>query len=385
MKTLFPFQLRATTAALLCLLGATAAAASSPSIQYRVSTLPTAPGAATSSYVTGLNVQQQAVGWFSADGKVQGFLTQGDQAQALGDLGGGWVEGIALNDTGVVVGTARTARQVSHAFKWENGVLVDLDSQRRFDSSGATAINALGQVAGWATYSGVIGMRASLFGANGPVSLGSLDPDPNNSTWSIASDINAAGQVVGQSQVGGGGGQPRAFLYEGGQMRDLGTVAGMLGSWASAINERGWVTGTLDMGGRGLQAFLYDGNTLTGLGTLSGAIGTAQAFDINQQGDIVGGGFLAGRGVGFIHRGGQMLDLNTLVEPQVDSYIATANAINDNGVIAAQACGIGRPGCWSVLLTPVSAVPEPTTAALWLTSLLALGGLQRRRTGSRQG
>jgi probable HAF family extracellular repeat protein len=59
--------------------------------------------------------------------------------------------------------------------------------------------------------------------------------------YSTASDLNQAGQVVGQAGTADGLGQ--AFLWENGTMIDLGTLGGTY-SYAEGINDLGQVVGT---------------------------------------------------------------------------------------------------------------------------------------------
>ena len=354
-------------------------AASDP--RFRIVEIPTLAAGSLSSFVTRVNDRQQSVGWsvLSDSGRVSGFIANGPQVQALGDLGGGWVERIALNGQGVVVGAARDRRNDLHAFMVQDGVLVDLNGNRRNEASGAEAVNDPGQVVGWATYAGVTGMRASVFTPAGPVSIGSLDNDPLSSAWSIANDIDASGRIVGQSRLNSSNSESRAFLYQDGQMQNIGNWQGSLGSWATAINDNGWVTGTLDMGGLGLHAFVYDGTRLVNLGTLTGLQGTAEAMDINNRGQIVGLGYVDGRGTGFLYDNGAMLNLNDLVDPLDGFYIAGAQSINNNGDIAAQACRVGFAVCKPVLLVPIPAIPEPAPAVLLALGIGALTGWRRRQ------
>src|SRR6516165_9664411 len=75
--------------------------------------------------------------------------------------------------------------------------------------------------------------------------LGSLGAGASN-----AFGINDRGQVVGESNTTG---LTHAFLYSGGQILDLGTLAvGTLGaeSWATGINNRGQVVGRSTVPGK---------------------------------------------------------------------------------------------------------------------------------------
>ncbi len=77
---------------------------------------------------------------------------------------------------------------------------------------------------------------------------------------------------------------PAATLYH---VTDLGAVAGATDSLAMAINNSGQIVGYSDMNGGGTHAFLYSAGTLTDLTTAtSGALTVATS--INSSGQVVG-------------------------------------------------------------------------------------------------
>jgi probable HAF family extracellular repeat protein len=71
----------------------------------------------------------------------------------LGELprsrGGGYSQGLGVNDRGQVVGTSVTAGGQSRAFFWEKGRMTDLGTNGQ-RSSGALDINSRGQIVGGA-------------------------------------------------------------------------------------------------------------------------------------------------------------------------------------------------------------------------------------------
>ena len=67
----------------------------------------------------------------------------------LGTLGGTWSAPSAINERGQVVGTSETVSGVSHAYLWQDGVMIDLGTLGG-DLSAAGAINNRGQVVGLA-------------------------------------------------------------------------------------------------------------------------------------------------------------------------------------------------------------------------------------------
>jgi probable HAF family extracellular repeat protein len=119
------------------------------------------------------------------------------------------------------------------------------------------------------------------------VDLGVL-PSSGLITFSHASDINDAGQIVGSSSAAPGE-LSHAFLWHKGVMTDLGTLGGNF-SAALAINARGEVVGqsfTLrENPANAAHAFLWKGGVMTDLGTLGGR--ESVAWDINPAGQVVG-------------------------------------------------------------------------------------------------
>lgn len=110
-----------------------------------------------------------------------------------------------------------------------------------------------------------------------------------NST-SVATDVNNSGQVVG-------GSDNRAFLYENGQMKDIGRLSDQGNTQAEAINDNGKVVGTSTAvdpeRGPVPRAFLYDSkqpnSQMQDLGYTPGTYPNSNAFGINNSDQIVGG------------------------------------------------------------------------------------------------
>jgi len=111
-------------------------------------------------------------------------------------------------------------------------------------------------------------------------------------------DVNEIGQVVGYFIMPG---DPfgHAFLYSGGNLRDLGTLGGWGNSIAWAINDEGRVVGSSHISSGAGGAFVYDiiSDTMSPVGALYSPFGDgpyemAIAYDVNNIGEIAGTGAL---------------------------------------------------------------------------------------------
>jgi probable HAF family extracellular repeat protein len=123
------------------------------------------PGAAASTECAALAVNDAAVphivGWSYGPGlgHPHAVLWQGGGVTDLGVLpGGDWSEAYALNDGGIVVGTARAADMYLHAVLWQDGQILDLNDVLPAGSgwvlNEARGVNNLGQVVGRGYYLG---------------------------------------------------------------------------------------------------------------------------------------------------------------------------------------------------------------------------------------
>src|SRR5262249_14466394 len=193
----------------------------------------------------------------------------------LGTLSGTYSHAADVNELGQVVGYAATADGFSHAFLWENGTMIDLGTLGG-GGTNAQGINDLGQVVGVWYLPDNVTRHAFLVNPQGGVWFQDSDLDGRNdfmidlgvlngSFYSEATDVNNAGQVVGESDG-------HAFLWDAANgMTDLGTPLGFTESSAAGINETGQVTGTASyydpLSGSHSSAFLWDAaNGMTVLG-----------------------------------------------------------------------------------------------------------------------
>ena len=155
---------------------------------------------------------------------------------------------------------------------------------------------------------------------------------------SYAEAVNNLGEAVGYSMLPDNS-PIHGFVYRNGQMYDMGTLAGDLSSYATAINDHGIVAGQSEYSRD--HAVMYAAGALTDLHP-PGNIYDSYARGINDAGLIVGISYLEGRSRAFSWDAtGGMRELATL------SGMATGGlAVNDMGVIvgtSATAANLSRP------------------------------------------
>jgi probable HAF family extracellular repeat protein len=314
---------------------------------------------------------------------------------SLGYAGYDTTEATAINASGQVAGYSDTATTITfpcpghykpprmcsshpqHAFLYSNGTMTDLGSLGGADKgSSGDAINVSGEVAGLSqtTTAGVT--HAALWTGTAMADLGALAPLSSGS-WSGAFGINDSGQVVGawRDTVS------HPWLYSNGTMTSLpepsyATAQGAAGCSAGAINNNGQIIGTCRDASGNNHAVLWQNGTVTTLNT-PGGLPNSQATAINTSGQIAGWGttstgayhgFLDSNGTvtdlgsftpfglndnGVMIDGGDQIDsggtvqnLNNLIPANSGYTIGITNALNDNGLIVAEANGS------AVLLTP---------------------------------
>lgn len=298
-------------------------------------------------------------------------LYTGGTVVALGGFGGAYSFARALNDAGQVTGIAYTPSGDFHGFLYDGGRLVDLGA-----GANAFGINARGEVVGQLGIAG--GYTGFVYRGGGITQLGNLGTGNSGVAW----DINDHGKIVGESALSPELHAPfHPFLYKNGRLTDLGTLADYENNSARVINNAGRIAGYSEAEGGGLHAFIYEHGVMTDVGSFGGL--NLDVSDINERGAFVGSADTLDRPrVGYISFGGELIDLNTLIDPASGWVIEGATGINDLGQIVANACRNFE--CGSVRLDLVSAVPEPGMALMLLPGVLAVAGVRRRRTRNRQ-
>jgi probable HAF family extracellular repeat protein len=295
---------------------------------------------------------------------------------------------MAINNQGTVCGmwTGPTG-----AFCWRDGHLTELQPLPGDDNVAVEGINARGQAVGLSQSTATFRRTAVVFvdGLAHEVTI-------PQSTGSTASDIDNAGDIVGSYTTRAG--ENMAFVYQHGEVRDLGTLGQTVrNSGAAGINNRRQIVGTsyidtpTNSGSFQSRAFLYQQGAMTALATPAGF--SSVAARINERGQVIGrlerndaswedyraalwdkdglkvlldqasdarginnrgqvvGGVLTGSGGFFYEPGKGVRSLNDLIDTSTGWNIVYAQAINERGQIV----GFGCKGelCGPVLMNPV--------------------------------
>jgi len=268
--------------------------------------------------------------------------------QDLGTLPGGTESfAFAINDNGQIAGIGNNgvpdqflgpaffkwSTQV-RSFIWQNGALHDLGTLGGPDTVMAW-LNAKGQVAGDSytndtpnAATGVPTMHPFLWQNGQMHDLGSLGGTASATFW-----LNDNGEVVGQGNLVGDH-TYHPFLWDGTQLRDLGTLGGAYGS-AGHINDEGDVTGWATTPGDTIaHTFLWKNGTMTDLAGAGNSLCTYPEW-LNNDDLAVGGSCTSGVSEALLWTGGRQYDLSKLVSP-TDVQLTEALFISNSGEIIAR-------------------------------------------------
>jgi probable HAF family extracellular repeat protein len=378
---------------------------SATAVRYEVVKLPSLGG----SLSRGMAINQQGwvAGWSNqADGTRRAVLWKDGAITNLGTLGGpsSAVPWIGLNDEGVVSGISHTDIEdpldedwacelvgflpqttdlICRGFVWEGGPMRELPTLGGNHGFGA-GINNAGHIVGWAetaiedptcseSSAQKLQFRAVLWdpkdGSNGKIKATELPPYPGDST-SAATAINDNGQAVGISgdcdQAVGRYSARHAVLWErNGKVTEVPNLGGTTWHTPMDINLAGDVVGFSnpdepgdEVGDFIARAFYwpYGGTIAEDLGTLEGDA-FSQAFAINARRQVVGVSFGGAAGSrAFIWEGGELIDLNELVDIEPD-VLQSAQDINDAGQITGRVRDAATGEILAFIASPVSDAP----------------------------
>ena len=188
----------------------------------------------------------------------------------------------------------------------------------------ALDINERGQVVGYSsTESG--DLHAFLWQDGEMIDLGTYE----GGVESRAESINNKGQIVGYSRNANG--DRIAILWENGEIVDLGNL-GYQNSIAYSINELGQVVGRSQTTSNNIHAFLWEKGVIKDLGSYGGNFLTSEARSINNAGVVVGQSpsSVSRERKAFYWNKGEMLDLGSLDH---NLNFAIANSVNNKGAV----------------------------------------------------
>lgn len=256
----------------------------------------------------------------------------------LGTLGKDNSRARGINNAGQVAGYSNPEDDVTHAFLYSEGAMLDLGALPGGNASMGYAINNLGQVVGKSMVpppsgSGWWPYHAFLSSGGPMIDLGTTATPGFDQTEAYA--INDHGWVVGKTTPPGGG-FGHAFLYAGGTMTDIGAEWDTYGYYSEArgVNNAGQVLVTaMAKNGSGAYAAIGEDGKVTILSKLGSSSSNGRALGINNRGEVVGK-LADNRAFLYVPENGLMELSSLVVGANPFAQLNVANAINDLGYIA---------------------------------------------------
>jgi probable HAF family extracellular repeat protein len=275
-------------------------------------------------------------------GSTHAFVFARGELSDLGTLGGDTSIAYDVDDSGVVIGAARTAEEALVAVEWRDGHARPLGTLGGRESA-AAAIGDDGTIVGWSqTTDGAL--HAFVRRPDSPMQdLGTL-----GGTTSIASAIDGQGTIVGASSRTGDG-PLQAAVWRDGEASALEPLPGTVSGSANDVDRDGTVVGAVSLAdGRSVAVVWENGVAPRALATPDGSSSVARG--LNDRGWIVGE-IVSGDGVRtpVLWVDGLRIELRTLL-PRTEWTLEEAADVNDRGFIV----GTGRyRGTSAFLIRPL--------------------------------
>jgi len=302
--------------------------------------------------ICGINSNGEVIGSSGVEFGIQKAFLYDDAINELGTLGGLWSQAESINNDELIVGSSHTSDWKVHAFLYENDIMTDLGALGGSDCNSYGAdINNIGQVVGrsyiepnqWQP------PHAFIWESGTMTDLGTLDGDD----CSVANAINNNGVIVGvSSHQNGDFSVKQGFFYSDDEMFGAAPLYADCSTALIDINDNEAAVGySEDEDGNLHAVFWGDNGAPLDLGSLGGFKNIARA--INNSNVIVGSSETDERGPNhaFIWKDSVMIDLNDLIPSSSGWELLDAFDINEDGQIVGYGTHNGQVRAF--LLTPI--------------------------------
>jgi probable HAF family extracellular repeat protein len=230
---------------------------------------------------------------------------------------------LSINNVGQIVGSFDNASGIATPFLFSNNLLTDLTNR---GVATANAISDSDLVTGTLGKPSLMLTGPAYFmGAGGGAVTRLRSIRAHSPAAGLA--INYSGRIVGWSDVPSPSGFETPHAYDFFTHTDFGPGSD------NAVNNNGDSAGYVITNSATTAFLALDGSRVL-LGTLGGT--SSKAYGINNTDTVVGSSDIAGGGLthAFVYSNGNMVDLNTLIDPSLDVTLTDAFAINASGQIA---------------------------------------------------